>query len=35
MDPVVLPDKAPPADHPSLSGKGKGKISEIRYPSGS
>ena len=24
-----------PADHPSSSGKGKGKISEIRYPSGS
>ena len=28
-------DRAPPADHPSLSGKGKGKISEIRYPSSS
>ena len=28
-------DKAPPTDHPSPSGKGKGKISEIRYPSGS
>ena len=28
-------DRAPPTDHPSPSGKGKGKISEIRYLSGS
>ena len=28
-------DRAPPAEHPSPYGKGKGKISEIRYPSGS
>ena len=27
--------KAPSADHPSSSGKGKGKVSKIRYPSGS
>ena len=32
---VAMVDKAPPADHPSPSGKGKGKISQIRYPSGS
>ena len=32
---VAVVDKAPPADHPSPSGKGKGNISEIRYPSGS
>ena len=32
---VVMVDRAPPADHPSSSGKDKGKISEIRYPSGS
>ena len=32
---AVLVDKAPPADHPSPSGNGKGKIGEIRYPSGS
>ena len=32
---AVMVDKAPPADHPSSSGNGKGKISEIRYPSGS
>ena len=32
---VVVVDRAPPADHPSPSGKGKGKVSEIRYPSGS
>ena len=31
---AVVVDRAPPADHPSPSGKGKGKISEIRYPSG-
>ena len=31
---AVLVDRAPPANHPSPSGKGKGKISEIRYPSG-
>ena len=28
-------DRVPKADHLSPSGKGKGKISEIRYPSGS
>ena len=33
LAPVV--DRAPPTDHPSSFGKGKGKISEIRYPSGS
>ena len=32
---AVVVDRAPPTDHPSPSGKGKGKISEIRYPSGS
>ena len=32
---AVVVDKAPPTDHPSPSGKGKGKVSEIRYPSGS
>ena len=32
---AVVVDSAPPVDHPSPSGKGKGKISEIRYPSGS
>ena len=32
---AVVVDRAPPADHPSSFGKGKGKISEIRYPSGS
>ena len=32
---AALVDRAPLADHPSSSGKGKGKISEIRYPSGS
>ena len=31
---AIMVDRAPPADHPSSSGKGKGKISEIRYPSG-
>ena len=31
----VVVDSAPPVGHPSSSGKGKGKISEIRYPSGS
>ena len=31
---VVVVNKAPPMDHPSPSSKGKGKISEIRYPSG-
>ena len=36
MDLVVfVVDKAPPAVHPSTSSKGKGNISEIRYPSGS
>ena len=33
LAPVV--DRALPMDHPSPSGKGKGMISEIRYPSGS
>ena len=28
-------DRAPPAGHPSPPGKGKGKISEIKYPSSS
>ena len=28
-------DRAPPVGHPSPPGKGKGKISEIKYPSGS
>ena len=32
---AVVVDRAPPADHPSPYGKGNGKISEIRYPSGS
>ena len=32
---IVVVDRAPPADHPSLSGKGKGKVSDIRFPSGS
>ena len=32
---AAVVDRAPPSDHPSLSGKGKGEISEIRYPSGS
>ena len=31
----VVVDRAPPVDHPSPSDKGKGKISEIRYLSGS
>ena len=31
---AVMVDKAPPVDHPSPSGIGKGKISEISYPSG-
>ena len=31
---AVMVDRAPPADHPSPPSKGKGKISEIRYPSG-
>ena len=31
---TVVVDRAPPADHPSPYGKGKGNISEIRYPSG-
>ena len=31
---AVVVDSAPPAYHPSPSGKGKGNISEIRYPSG-
>ena len=32
---AVVVDRAPPADHPSPFDKGKGKVSEIRYPSGS
>ena len=32
---VVVVNRAPPASHPSPPGKGKGKVSEIRYPSGS
>ena len=32
---TVVVNRAPPTNHPSLFGKGKGKISEIRYPSGS
>ena len=32
---VGVVDKASPADQPYPSGKGKGKISENRYPSGS
>ena len=32
---AVVVNRAPPAGHPSPLGKGKGKISEIRYPSGS
>ena len=31
---AVVVDSAPSTDHPSPFGKGKGKISEIRYPSG-
>ena len=31
---AVVIYRVPSADHPSPSGKGKGKISEIRYPSG-
>ena len=32
---AAVVDRAPPTDHPSPSGKGKEKISKIRYPSGS
>ena len=32
---AVMVDRAPPTDHPSPYGKGKGKVSETRYPSGS
>ena len=32
---VGVVDGAPPMGHPSPLGKGKGKISEVRYPSGS
>ena len=32
---AAVVDRAPPTDHPFPSGKGKGKVSEIRYPSGS
>ena len=33
--PAAVVVRAPLVDHPPLQGKGKGKISEIRYPSGS
>ena len=32
---TAVVDRTPPMDNPSSSGKGKRKISEIRYPSGS
>ena len=32
---AAVVDRAPPMSHPSPLGKGKGKISEIRYSSGS
>ena len=32
---AVVVNRAPPTDHPSPSSKGKGKVSEIRYPRGS
>ena len=32
---ATMVDRAPPTDHSSPSGKGKGKVSEIRYPSDS
>ena len=32
---AIVVDRAPLTDHPSPSGKGKGKISEIGYPNGS
>ena len=32
---AAVVNRAPPTGHPSPPGKGKGKISEIRYPSGS
>ena len=32
---TAVVNKAPPAGHQSPPGKGKGKISEIKYPSGS
>ena len=32
---AIVVDRAPPTSHPSPPGKGKGKVSEIRYPSGS
>ena len=32
---AAVVDRAPLAGHPSLPSKGKGKISEIKYPSGS
>ena len=32
---AAVVDRAPSAGHPSPPGKGKGKISEIRYPDGS
>ena len=31
---AIVVNGAPPAGHPSQPSKGKGKISEIRYPSG-
>ena len=32
---AAVVDRAPPVGHPSSLGKGKGKISEIKYPGGS
>ena len=32
---AAVVDRTPLADHPSPFGKGKGKVNEIRYPSGS
>ena len=32
---TAVVDRVPPTDRPSPSGKGKGKVSEIRHPSGS
>ena len=33
--PALVVDRVPPVGPPSLSGKGKSKVSEIRYPGGS
>ena len=33
--PAIVVDRVPLAGHPSSYGKGKGKVSEIRYPGGS